>query len=110
MEDQFDLKKFLIENKLTNLSLREEDNDWDIEVGEEWNVQELGVGDYITPEMFQDNKYGNEFKALNQSFKIKRFKVNNTTLKSVKYQSGDRSGDYAYPRNIDLFTGDEASC
>jgi hypothetical protein len=80
MEDQFDLKKFLIENKLTNLSLREEDNDWDIEVGEEWNVQELGVNDYITPEMFQDNKYGNEFKALNQDFKIVRFKVNNTTL------------------------------
>ena len=80
MEDQFDLKKFLIENKLTNLSLREEDNDWDIEVGEEWNVQELGIDDYITPEMFQDNKYGNEFKALNQSFKIVRFKVNNTTL------------------------------
>jgi len=80
MKDQFDLKKFLIENKLTNSSLREEDEDWNITVGEEWNVQELGVGDYITPEMFQDNKYGNEFKALNQDFKIVRFKVNNTTL------------------------------
>jgi hypothetical protein len=57
MEDQFNLKKFLIENKLTNLSLREEDNDWDIEVGNEWNVQELGVGDIITPDMWARPTY-----------------------------------------------------
>lgn len=56
MKDQFDLKKFLIENKLTNLSLREEDNDWDIEVGEDWNVKDLTVGDEITYDMFQKDK------------------------------------------------------
>ena len=54
MEDQFDLKRFLIENKLTNLSLREEDKEWDFEVGKNWNEKEIKVGDYwkdsINPE------------------------------------------------------------
>jgi hypothetical protein len=39
-----------------------EDDDWDLEAGPEWNVQELTTGDVITPEMFIDNvsKYWKE--------------------------------------------------
>ena len=47
--DNFNIKKFLIENKLTRLS--EQDDEWEFEAGEEWNVTELGIGDHITPEM-----------------------------------------------------------
>ena len=50
MENNFDIKKFLIENKLTRLS--EQDNEWDLEAGPEWNTIELTVGDTFTPEMF----------------------------------------------------------
>jgi hypothetical protein len=53
MKDQFDLKKFLIENKLTNSSLREEDEDWEFDVSDRWNVKELGVGDKINLDMFE---------------------------------------------------------
>ena len=53
MENNFDIKKFLIENKLTRLS--EQEDEWDFEAGEEWNVKELTVGDKLTPEMFQDS-------------------------------------------------------
>ena len=55
MENNFDIKKFLIENKLTRLS--EQDDEWDFEAGEEWNVTELGIGDHITLDMLnQDNQ------------------------------------------------------
>jgi hypothetical protein len=36
-------------------NLNESDDDWDLEVGEEWNDSELSVGDVITPSMWQDN-------------------------------------------------------
>jgi len=39
MENNFDIKKFLIENKLTRLSEQEEE--WDFEAGEEWNKRDL---------------------------------------------------------------------
>jgi hypothetical protein len=52
MENNFDIKKFLIENKLTRLS--EQDNEWDFEAGPEWNVTELSDGDYITQDMWED--------------------------------------------------------
>jgi hypothetical protein len=53
--DNFNIKKFLIENKLTRLS--EQDDEWDLEAGEEWNVTELGIGDYITLDMLnKDNQ------------------------------------------------------
>jgi hypothetical protein len=52
MENNFDIKKFLIENKLTRLS--EQDDDWDFEAGPEWNVTELSDGDYITQDMWED--------------------------------------------------------
>jgi hypothetical protein len=61
-------------------NLNEQDDEWDLEAGPEWNVKELGIGDYITPEMFQDNKHGNVFKSLNQNFKIVKFKVDDTIL------------------------------
>jgi hypothetical protein len=55
MKNNFDIKKFLIENKLTRLS--EQDDEWDLEAGEEWNVTELGIGDHITLDMLnKDNQ------------------------------------------------------
>jgi hypothetical protein len=53
MKNNFDLKKFLTENKLTRLS--EQDEDWDVDVSDKWNVKDLTVGDKLTPEMFQDS-------------------------------------------------------
>jgi hypothetical protein len=52
MENNFDIKKFLTENKLTRLS--EQDDEWDFEAGPEWNVTELSDGDYITQDMWED--------------------------------------------------------
>ena len=52
MENNFDIKKFLIENKLTRLS--EQDNEWDFEAGPEWNTTELSNGDYITQDMWEN--------------------------------------------------------
>jgi len=37
-------------------NLNESDNDWDLEVGEEWNDSELSIGDVITPEMWDMDK------------------------------------------------------
>ena len=53
MKNNFDLKKFLTENKLTRLS--EQDEEWDVDVSDKWNVKDLTVGDKLTPEMFQDS-------------------------------------------------------
>jgi len=38
--DNFDLKKFLIENKLTKLSEETEDNDWEIDASTDWGKRE----------------------------------------------------------------------
>jgi len=79
MSKDFDIHEWL--NYQANLNLlNEEEEEWDLEAGPEWNVKDLGIGDYITPEMFQDNKYGNAYKALNQDFKIVKFKVDDTIL------------------------------
>jgi hypothetical protein len=72
--DNFNIKKFLIENKLTRLS--EQDDDWDLEAGEEWNVKDLTAGDYITPEMFNDSVFAKSWRQLNQDIKIIGFKKN----------------------------------
>ena len=51
MENNFDLKKFLIENKLTRLS--EQDNEWNLKADEEWNIKDLVVGSEITEDMLK---------------------------------------------------------
>jgi hypothetical protein len=46
-------------------SLNEFENDWDVNVSDEWNVKDLGIGDYITPEMLNDNAFTKSWKELN---------------------------------------------
>jgi hypothetical protein len=36
----------------------QEDEDWDLEAGEEWNTKELTTGDYITPDMWDWQEIG----------------------------------------------------
>jgi hypothetical protein len=39
------------------LNEQQDDDDWDLEAGDEWNVTELGIGDHITLDMLnQDNQ------------------------------------------------------
>jgi hypothetical protein len=71
MENNFDIKKFLIENKLTRLS--EQDDDWDLEAEEEWNIKDLSVGDYITPEMFNDSVFTKTWRDATKDIKIVNF-------------------------------------
>ena len=40
----------------------------------------------------------------------RNFEKKSWDSKSVRHQSGDKSGDYAYPRNIELFKGEEEVC
>jgi hypothetical protein len=54
-------------------NLNEEEEDWDFEAGDEWNVKELSIGDYITPEMWNNTIYSQAWKALSQDIKIVGF-------------------------------------
>jgi hypothetical protein len=60
--NDFNLKKFLIENKITrNSKLFEADDDFeftdiDKDLAAKLNIKELIVGDYITPDMWDQNK------------------------------------------------------
>ena len=59
-----------------NNDLNEQDEDWDIEVDDKWGIKDLGIGDYITPEMLSDNAFNKFWRALNQDIKIVGFKHN----------------------------------
>jgi len=86
MKNNFNIKKFLIENKLTRLS--EQDDEWDLEADEEWNIKDLTVGDYITQEMLNDTPFTKAWRALNQDIKIVGFKKDpfvDDTLFVVEY-------------------------
>jgi hypothetical protein len=70
MENNFDIKKFLIENKLTRLS--EQEDEWNFTAGPEWNEKELGVGDYITLDMLnKDNQ--NDYDYFLHHYKPRTF-------------------------------------
>jgi hypothetical protein len=51
-----------------------EDDDWDLEADEEWNIKDLTAGDYITQEMLNDTPFTKAWRALNQDIKIVGFK------------------------------------
>jgi hypothetical protein len=61
----------IVENK--NL-YEQQDDDWDLEADEEWNIKDLTAGDYITPEMLNDTQFTKAWRALNQDIKIVGFK------------------------------------
>jgi hypothetical protein len=103
MKNNFDLKKFLVENKLTRLS--EQDDEWDLEAGEEWNVTELGIGDHITLDMLnQDNQTHLEyfFRVFEPNTfpllidrKTKGYFGDSVTLKAINFK-GDIQRGYSW--------------
>jgi hypothetical protein len=60
----------IVENK--NL-YEQQDDDWDLEAGEEWNIKDLSVGDYITPEMFNDSVFTKTWRDATKDIKIVNF-------------------------------------
>jgi hypothetical protein len=51
----------------------QQDDDWDLEADEEWNIKDLSVGDYITPEMFNDSVFTKTWRDATKDIKIVDF-------------------------------------
>jgi hypothetical protein len=93
--DNFDLKKFLIENKLTKLSEETEDNEWEFTAGLEWGKREPedAIEFYNSIKPGQKVRYAgkdkNGFKH-GEYYEVDQVKLSPSSQKIVVLKNGGR--------------------
>jgi len=96
MSKDFDIHEWRLYQSNLNLLNEEEDNDWEFDVSNNWGVTELGVGDYITPDMWSDKTVSVNGFDFPEDFHVN---VNETyVIKDIHY-----TGNNHYP--VQLFDG-----
>jgi hypothetical protein len=119
MKNNFDIKKFLIENKVTlnSKNISEQDNfelgDTDIELAKNFDIKYLKVGDIVTPDMWDKEKcseMGNSYKFLTREpWIIELFEhINEPQMGEVYWLlilKGTRSGEIVDDMEEDIANG-----